>query len=1340
MTLKSVGPLRFLLALVLLQVASACGGNDTPPPVPPPEDTTAPTTRANPAGGPVTAPLLVTLTCEDRGGSGCATTYYTTDGSTPTTSSPSYNAPTSVISIMATTTLKFFSVDAKGNTEAVKSETYTFNVTDTTAPTVSASPAGGTYNAVQTVTLTCNDGSGTGCQAIRYTTDGSTPTATSAQYTAPLTVNANTTLKFFATDVAGNASAVVTETYVITIDAAPPTVTATPAGGVYNAPQIVTLACDDNSGSGCASVRYTTDGSTPTAASAQYTAPLSISANTALKFIGVDNAGNFSAVRTENYVIDAMAPTVAANPRGGTYTTARNVSLSCTDAIGCASIRYTTDGSTPTAASAQYTSPIAIAANTTLRFIGIDNAGNVSAVVTETYVIDAAAPTLAANPTGGTYNTAQNVTLSCNDGAGSGCASIRYTTDGSSPTAASAEYTGPIAITATTTLRFIGIDNAGTTSAVSSETYVIDTVAPTVAANPVSGAYNSEQSITLSCNDGTGSGCAFIRYTLDGSTPTITSAQYTAPVAISSTATLKFLGVDNAGNVSQVATETYVIDTVAPTVSASPAGGVYRTAQTVTLSCNDGTGSGCASIRYTTDGSTPTASSAPYTNPLSIAATTTLKFIGIDDAGNLSQVATEPYVIDTAAPTVSASPPGRLFTDSVTVTLNCNDGTGTGCASVRYTTDGSTPTPASEEYAAALTFTTTTTLKFIGIDNAGNVSGVLTETYVTDTTPPTTTANPPGGVYGPAQTVTLTCNDGTGTGCATTYYTVDGTTPTTGSSQYTGPIVLSVNTTLRFFSVDSAGNAEAVKAQQYFIGTAPADTSAQIAAVRAAAFGAINLPIRLALVTYVKPAVGTDAAGFFLQAEQAGPAVFIAVNPATLTPVPMVGDRVSLVATQKPNPTNVGGMVHVTAISGFVVEGRGESVEPLRAEVSMIDLPANLANYESELISVSGTLRTPFTGSGTAHVSSNLGTAATPNGTNVQMRLPTTLQEQLDLSAGCNVTVQSPLWRFNTAAQPPAYTTNDITVLSCPAPKVLSATATSPTSVRVRFDRLIDPASVQANGSQFTFNNGLSAIDATAQTREVLLNTVAQTGGQSYTVTVAPSVRDTRGTSVDATANTATFAGYQAPATLRITEVSANITNGRDLVELYVVQGGNVGNFTLVLNTSTVLATLPNVQVATGDVIVVHLAPDAATNGDAPSSETTSKNQYPQATYAANYNTAWDFHGGTTDIGFSSRVLRIKDALGTTQDGVSFARTGVTAPTSFPTDLQSLQAEGQWLPVNCGGMPCTATSTPTATQVSAPWDGSGTARTGNTTRRVAGDNHMASDWLVGANSLGSYTP
>jgi hypothetical protein len=1335
MALKSAGILRFLLALVCLQLASACGGDDKPPPQPPPEDTTAPTTRANPVGGAVTAPVSVTLTCEDRGGSGCAATHYTTDGSTPTQSSPKYTAP---ISISATTTLKFFSVDGKGNAEAVKTETYTFSgTTDTTPPTVSASPAGGSYGGAQTVTLTCNDGAGSGCASIRYTTDGSTPTTASAQYTAPLTVSANTTLKFFATDAAGNASAVVTETYVITVDTAPPTVTANPVGGVYNAAQTVTLTCNDGTGSGCASIRYTTDGSNPTASSTQYTGPVTISANAALKFLGIDNAGNTSSVRTESYVIDTVAPTVSANPRGGAYGSARTVTLSCTDLTGCASIRYTTDGSTPTASSTQYSAPISIPANTTLKFLGIDNAGNTSAVVTETYVIDTVAPTVSASPVGGTYNTAQSVALSCNDGAGSGCASIRYTTDGSTPTASSTQYSAALSISANTALKFIGIDNAGNLSSVRTETYAIDTVAPTVSASPVGGTYNTTQSVTLSCNDGTGTGCAPIRYTTDGSTPTASSTQYSAPLSISANTTLKFLGIDNAGNTSAVSTETYVIDTVAPTVAANPAGGTYTSEQSVVLTCDDGAGTGCASIRYTTDGSTPTATSATYTAPLSIAANTALKFLGIDNAGNVSTVHTESYVIDTAAPTVSANPTGNTYNAPVNVTLTCNDGSGSGCASIRYTTDGSVPTASSAQYTAPITISATTTLQFIGIDNAGNVSTPYAETYTLDTQAPTTSASPPGGVYGPAQSVSLSCNDNAGSGCAATYYTVDGSNPTTGSTQYSGPITISANTALKFFSVDIIGNTEAVKTQQYFIGTLPSDTSAQIAAVRAAAAGAINLPIQLALVTYVKPPLGTDAPGFFLQAEQAGPAVFIAVDPGTLTPVPMAGDRVSLVATQK---AAVATMVHVTAISGYVVEARGEPVEPLRAEVSMVDLPANLANYESELISISGTLLTAFGASGAGHTSSSLSTLGTPTGTNLVLRLPITMQDQLDLAPTCSVTAKGPLWRFNTAAQTTTYAADDLTVLSCAAPKVLSAASASPTSVLVRFDRRIDPASVQANGGQFTFNNGLSATAATAQTRDVLLTTVAQTGGQSYTVAVAPSVHDTRGTSVDAAANTATFTGFQAPATLRITEANPNITNSRDLIELVAVQGGSVGNFTLVQDTGVLLATLPNVQVATGDIIVVHLAPTAA-NGDAPGSETVSKSEHPAATYAANYNTAWDFHGGTTGLSFSNRVIRVKDAVGATQDAVAFAVTSGTPPGAYPGELQALQAEGLWLPANCGGSACTYTSTPTAVQVSAIWTGTGTARTGNSVRRSPGaDTNMASDWSVGANSLGAPNP
>jgi hypothetical protein len=1148
----------------------------------------------------------VTLSCDDRDGSGCAATRYTTDGSTPTLRSPRYSAP---IRIAATTPLKFFSVDARGNAEAVKTETYTFSFTDSTAPTVSASPTGGTYNTPQTVTLTCDDGSGTGCQAIRYTTDGTTPTTTSREYTAPLTVSANTPLRFFATDLAGNASPVVTETYFI--DTTPPVVAATLASGAYNTPQSVVLRCSDPSGSGCAFIRYTVDGSTPTNVSALYSTALAVSATTTLKFVGIDRAGNASPVATETYVIDTVVPTVSASPAGGTYNSARSVTLSCNDGAGsgCVSIRYTTSGTTPTVASPQYTAPLVLSTDTTLKFIGIDRAGNTSSVVTEIYVIDTAPPTVTVSPRGRAYTTAQSVTLSCHDDTGSGCASIRYTTNGTTPTASSAQYSTALSFSANTTLKFIGIDNVGNVSPVVTEIYVIDGTAPIVAASPVGGSYNTARSVTLSCSDGTGSGCASIRYTLDGDTPTATSTRYTAPLNISGSTILKFIGIDNAGNVSPVETETYIIDSTAPTVAASPPGGTYNTAQNVTLSCQAITN--CASIRYTTNGTTPTASSAQYSTPLTISANTTLKFIGIDNAGNISSVVTETYAIDASPPTVTASPGSGTYGASLSVTLSCNDGAGSGCTAIRYTLDGTTPTTTSEQYTAPLTFSTDTILKFIGtdrggnsspvvtqtyvidlaaptvtatppggaftsavnvtlscddrtgsgcaamfyttdgsiptqsssrysaplriaastslsfiaIDNAGNESGVYTETYVIDSTAPTTSASPPGGVYGPAQTVTLACDSDAGAGCAATYYTVDGSTPTTRSTRYTAPLTVSARTTLKFFSVDAAGNAEAVKTQQYFIGTLPSDISAQIAAVRAAAAGTINLPIRLALVTYIKPAVGADVAGFFLQAEQPGPAVFIAVAPGTLSPVPMVGDRVSLVATRKAAPTNVGGMVHVTGISGFTVESRGEPVAPLRADVSSDNLSVAVDNYESEFIFISGTLLTAFASSGTGHVSSNLSTLGTPEGTNLQLRLPTTLRDQLDLVPDCSVTVEGPMWRLNAVAQPSGYVATDFTVLSCPAPKVVSAVAVSSTSVTVRLDRRIDPASVQANGSQFTFNNGLSARGATVQARDVLVTTSAQTSGRSYTVTVAPSVRDTQGTPLDAGANTATFNG-----------------------------------------------------------------------------------------------------------------------------------------------------------------------------------------------------------------------
>ncbi len=89
-----------------------------------------------------------------------------------------------------------------------------------------------------------------------------------------------------------------------------------------------------------------------------------------------------------------------------------------------------------------------------------------------------------------------------------------------------------------------------------------------------------------------------------------------------------------------------------------------------------------------------------------------------------------------------------------------------------------------------------------------------------DETAPVTTADPAGGTYTEAQTVTLSAEDSE-SGVDATYYTTDGTDPTTGSSVYSTSLEISETTTLKFFSVDNAGNEESVNTEEYTINITP---------------------------------------------------------------------------------------------------------------------------------------------------------------------------------------------------------------------------------------------------------------------------------------------------------------------------------------------------------------------------------------------------------------------------------------------------------------------------------------------------------------------------------------
>ena len=165
-----------------------------------------------------------------------------------------------------------------------------------TTGTPTFSPAGGTYSASQSATIS----DATAGATIYYTIDGSTPTIASTKYTGPITVSKTETVKAIAASSGNQNSAVATTAYTITPPAGTTaTPTFIPAGGSYNASQSVTIS-DATAG---ATIYYAIDGSTPTASSTRYTGPITVSKTETTKAIAVSGGNQNSAVATAAYTI-----------------------------------------------------------------------------------------------------------------------------------------------------------------------------------------------------------------------------------------------------------------------------------------------------------------------------------------------------------------------------------------------------------------------------------------------------------------------------------------------------------------------------------------------------------------------------------------------------------------------------------------------------------------------------------------------------------------------------------------------------------------------------------------------------------------------------------------------------------------------------------------------------------------------------------------------------------------------------------------------------------------------------------------------------------------------------
>jgi len=192
----------------------------------------------------------------------------------------------------------------------------------------------------------------------------------------------------------------------------------------------------------------------------------------ALTALAYDNNNVTTASSVVNITVSDPCAAPTFSPAAGTFTTSTAVTISTT--TGGASIRYTTDGTTPTSTvGTVYSSPVSITATCTLKAIAYKSGMADSTVTSGVYTIQCATPTF--SPAAGTYSSTQTVTIS----SATGGVTIRYTTDGTTPSSTVGTVGTSVTISSSCTLKAIAYKTGLSDSAVASGVYTINSLPTT---------------------------------------------------------------------------------------------------------------------------------------------------------------------------------------------------------------------------------------------------------------------------------------------------------------------------------------------------------------------------------------------------------------------------------------------------------------------------------------------------------------------------------------------------------------------------------------------------------------------------------------------------------------------------------------------------------------------------------------------------------------------------------------------------------------------------------------------------------------------------------------------
>ena len=324
-----------------------------------------------------------------------------------------------------------------------------------------------------------------------------------------------------------------------------------------------------------------------------------------------DAKGNATTATAVNRTCDTLPPATTDNANTDWRNTDMLVTLTPNDALsGVAGTVYCVDTTGTCSPSTAYTAPVNVtcAAGTVcpsqyVRYYSTDNVNNAEAVESTVAIrIDKQAPTTTDNADNDWRNTDMLVTLTADDGTGSGIAGTEYCVDTVGTCSPGTAYSGPITVTCAANtvcpaqyVRYRSTDIAGNVEAVKTSVAIrIDKQLPVSTINgPAAGSWHKEDfTIDVSDTDGTGlSGIASCQYQVEsynGASWVVTQA-YTARTACNSATSqtitvgaaancrhqgtnlcrVSVRSTDNATNVSTVNQRLFSIDWTAPNNVAS---------------------------------------------------------------------------------------------------------------------------------------------------------------------------------------------------------------------------------------------------------------------------------------------------------------------------------------------------------------------------------------------------------------------------------------------------------------------------------------------------------------------------------------------------------------------------------------------------------------------------------------------------------------------------------------------------------------------------------------------------------------------------------------------------